>query len=212
MEEIKSLFIKDKLERTIKSLKENGFEVEVVDTPAEAEKAVINLIPEGSSISMGGSVTLNMTELLKKFRTDKYKFFERFNQPTWEATVKVMRESLLSDFLVTGTNAVTEDGFLMQIDSGGNRVAGMAYGPKNVIVITGVNKIVKDIHEGYERLYYAGPLNSKRLNHKTPCNFTGKCEDCTTGMRMCNLVSAVKSGNRPFGKTYIIFINDNLGY
>ncbi len=212
MEEIKSLFIKDKLERTIKSLKENGFEVEVVDTPAEAEKAAINLIPEGSSISMGGSVTLNMTELLKKFRTDKYKFFERFNQPTWEAIVKVMRESLLSDFLVTGTNAVTEDGFLMQIDSGGNRVAGMAYGPKNVIVITGVNKIVKDIHEGYERLYYAGPLNSKRLNHKTPCNFTGKCEDCTTGMRMCNLVSAVKSGNRPFGKTYIIFINDNLGY
>lgn len=212
MEEIKSLFIKDKLERTIKSLKENGFEVEVVDTPAEAEKAAINLIPEGSSISMGGSVTLNMTELLKKFRTDKYKFFERFNQTTWEATVKVMRESLLSDFLVTGTNAVTEDGFLMQIDSGGNRVAGMAYGPKNVIVITGVNKIVKDIHEGYERLYYAGPLNSKRLNHKTPCNFTGKCEDCTTGMRMCNLVSAVKSGNRPFGKTYIIFINDNLGY
>ncbi len=109
MEEIKSLFIKDKLERTIKSLKENGFEVEVVDTPAEAEKATINLIPEGSSISMGGSVTLNMTELLKKFRTDKYKFFERFNQPTWEATVKVMRESLLSDFLVTGTNAVTEE-------------------------------------------------------------------------------------------------------
>ena len=191
MEEIKSLFIKDKLERTINSLKENGFEVEVVDTPVEAEKAAINLIPEGSSISMGGSVTLNMTGLLKKFRTDKYKFFERFNQPTWEATVKVMRESLLSDFLVTGTNAVTEDGFLMQIDSGGNRVAGMAYGPKNVIVITGVNKIV---------------------NHKTPCKFTGKCEDCTTGMRMCNLVSAVKSGNRPFGKTYIIFINDNLGY
>lgn len=212
MEEIKSLFVKDKLERTIKSLEENGFCVEVVSTPKEAEEKALALIPEGSSISMGGSVTLNMTELLKKFRTDKYKFFERFNQPTWEATVKVMRESLLSDFLVTGTNAVTEDGFLMQIDSGGNRVAGMAYGPNNVIVITGVNKIVKDIHAGYERLYYAGPLNSKRLNHKTPCNFTGKCEDCTTGMRMCNLVSVVKSGNRPFGKTHIIFINDNLGY
>ncbi|WP_300356147.1 lactate utilization protein [Fusobacterium sp.] len=212
MEEIKSLFVKDKLEKTIESLKENGFEVEVVNTPAEAEELTLKLIPEGSSVSMGGSVTLNMTELLPKFRTEKYKFFERFNQPTWEDTVRVMRESLLSDYLVTGTNAVTEDGFLMQIDSGGNRVAGMAYGPNNVIVITGINKIVKDIHEGYDRLYYAGPLNSKRLNHKTPCNYSGKCEDCTTGMRMCNFVSVVKNGNRPFGKTHIIFINDNLGY
>lgn len=212
MEEIKSLFVKDKLEKTIKSLKENGFEVEVVNTPAEAEELTLKLIPEGSSVSMGGSVTLNMTELLPKFRTEKYKFFERFNQPTWEDTVRVMRESLLSDYLVTGTNAITEDGFLMQIDSGGNRVAGMAYGPNNVIVITGINKIVKDIHEGYDRLYYAGPLNSKRLNHKTPCNYSGKCEDCTTGMRMCNFVSVVKNGNRPFGKTHIIFINDNLGY
>lgn len=212
MEEIKSLFVKDRLEKTIESLKENGFEVEVVNTPAEAEELTLKLIPEGSSVSMGGSVTLNMTELLPKFRTEKYKFFERFNQPTWEDTVRVMRESLLSDYLVTGTNAITEDGFLMQIDSGGNRVAGMAYGPNNVIVITGINKIVKDIHEGYDRLYYAGPLNSKRLNHKTPCNYSGKCEDCTTGMRMCNFVSVVKNGNRPFGKTHIIFINDNLGY
>ena len=123
-----------------------------------------------------------------------------------------MRESLLSDFLVTGTNAITEDGFLMQIDSGGNRVAGMAYGPHNVIVITGVNKIVKDITEGYERLYYAGPLNSKRLNHKTPCNFSGKCENCSTDMRMCNFVSVIKNGERPCGKTRVILINDNLGY
>ncbi len=212
MEEIKSLFVKDKLEKTIKSLKENSFEVEVVNTPAEAEELTLKLIPEGSSVSMGGSVTLNMTELLPRFRTEKYKFFERFNQPTWEDTVRVMRESLLSDYLVTGTNAITEDGFLMQIDSGGNRVAGMAFGPNNVIIITGINKIVKDIHEGYNRLYYAGPLNSKRLNHKTPCNYSGKCEDCTTGMRMCNFISVVKNGNRPFGKTHVIFINDNLGY
>ncbi len=212
MEEIKSLMIKEKLERTVKNLRENNFDVEIVNSVKEAEELVLNSIPEGSSISMGGSVTLNMTGLLAEFRSEKYKFFERFNQPTWAATVKVMRESLLSDFLVTGTNAVTEDGCLMQIDSGGNRVAGMAYGPHNVIVVTGINKIVKDIYSGYERLYYAGPLNSKRLNHKTPCNFTGKCEDCTTGMRMCNLVSVIKNGSRPFGKTKVIFINDNLGY
>lgn len=212
MEKIKALLLKDKVERTVKNLKNNDFEVICVDTVEEAEKITMDLIPEGSSISMGGSVTLNMTGLLEKFRSEKYKFFERFKQPTWPATVKVMRESLLSDFLVTGTNAITEDGFLMQIDSGGNRVAGMAYGPHNVIVITGVNKIVKNITEGYERLYYAGPLNSKRLNHKTPCNFSGKCENCSTDMRMCNFVSVVKNGERPCGKTRVILINDNLGY
>ena len=212
MEEIKRLYKQEKLNITIENLKRNGFDVEVVENVAEAEKLTLEMIPEGSSISMGGSVTLNMTGLLGQFRSEKYKFFERFKQPTWDATVKVMRESLLSDYLVTGTNAITEDGMLMQIDSGGNRVAGMAYGPKNVIVITGINKIIKDIPEGYDRLYYAGPLNSKRLNHKTPCNFTGKCEDCTTGMRMCNLVSVIRNGNRPFGKTKVILINDNLGY
>lgn len=212
MKEIKKIYLQDKLELTVENLRKNGFEVEIVENVHEAEKLTLKMIPEGSSISMGGSVTLGMTGLLKEFRSEKYSFFERFNQPTWDATVKVMRESLLSDYLVTGTNAITEDGMLMQMDSGGNRVAGMAYGPKSVIVITGINKIIKDIHEGYERLYYVGPLNSKRLNHKTPCNFTGKCEDCMTGMRMCNLISVIRSGNRPFGKTKIILINDNLGY
>ncbi|WP_176892677.1 MULTISPECIES: lactate utilization protein [Fusobacterium] len=212
MENIKYLLAKDRLERTVKNLKNNDFEVICVDTLEEAEKITIDIIPEGSSISMGGSITLNMTGLLEKFRSEKYKFFERFKQPTWERTVRVMRESLLSDFLVTGTNAVTEEGFLIQIDSGGNRVAGMAYGPHNVIVITGVNKIVKNINEGYKRLYYAGPLNSKRLNHKTPCNFSGKCENCTTEMRMCNFISVIKNGKRVCGKIRVILINDNLGY
>ena len=100
MEEIKRLYKQEKLNITIENLKRNGFDVEVVENVAEAEKLTLEMIPEGSSISMGGSVTLNMTGLLGQFRSEKYKFFERFKQPTWDATVKVMRESLLSDYLV----------------------------------------------------------------------------------------------------------------
>lgn len=212
MKEIKELYLKKKIDKTIESLKKNNFEVVLTETLEEARKEVFNFIPEGSSISMGGSVTLNMMEILNDFRTDKYMFFERFNQPDWPLTVKVMRESLLSDFLVTGTNAITENGEFMQIDSGGNRTAGMAYGPKNVIIISSVKKIVKDLNEAYERMYYAAPLNSKRLNHRTPCNYSGKCEECGTNMRMCNFVSVIKNGKRPFGKVKVILINENIGY
>ena len=101
---------------------------------------------------------------------------------------------------------------MLQVDSGGNRVAGMAYGPKNVIVISGINKIVADTYEGIERLKYAGPLNSKRLNHKTPCNISGKCENCSTHMRMCNFVSIISNGKRVFGNVKVILIKEELGY
>lgn len=212
MEDIKDLIKKDRISAIVKSLERNDFQVEVVDNLEEAKKIVINDIPKGSSISFGGSVTLGMTGLLDKVRSKDYKFFERFNQATWEDTVRVMRESLLSDFLITGTNAITEEGYIMQMDSGGNRVAGMAYGPKNVIVISGINKIVKNIDEGYERLYYSGILNAKRLNHKTPCNYTGVCINCTTSMRMCNFVSVVRNGKRPLGNIKIILVNKKLGY
>ena len=209
MQNIKALFREEKINKTIENLKNNGFDVVLVNNVEEAEKLTLQEIPRGSFISMGGSVTLNMTGLLQKFRSEEYSFFERFAQPTWEDTVKVMRESLLSDYLVTGTNAITEDGKLLQVDSGGNRVAGMAYGPKNVIVISGINKIVADTHEGLERLKYAGPLNSKRLNHKTPCNISGKC---STHMRMCNFISIISNGKRPFGNVKVILIKEELGY
>lgn len=212
MKEIKTLLREERMKRTVENLKNNGFDVVVVENIKTAEKLTLQEIPVGSSISMGGSVTLNMTGLLKKFRTEDYFFFERFLQPTWEDTVKVMRDSLISDYLVTGTNAITEDGKLLQVDSGGNRVAGMAYGPKNVIVISGINKIVENTQEGLERLKYAGPLNSKRLNHKTPCNISGKCENCSTHMRMCNFVSIISSGYRAFGKIKLILIKEELGY
>lgn len=212
MEGIKNLLRENRINKTIESLKNNRFDVVVVDSLEEAEKLIIQEIPLGSSISMGGSVTLNMTGLLQKFRTEDYYFFERFAQDTWEDTVKVMRKSLISDYLVTGTNAITEDGKLLQIDSGGNRVAGMAYGPKNIIIISGVNKIVGNVCEGLERLKYAGPLNSKRLNHKTPCNISGKCENCSTHMRMCNFISIISKGDRPFGKIKLILVKRELGY
>ena len=212
MQNIKALFREEKINKTIENLKNKGFDVVLVNNVEEAEKLTLQEIPRGSSISMGGSVTLNMTGLLQKFRSEEYSFFERFAQPTWEDTVKVMRESLLSDYLVTGTNAITEDGKLLQVDSGGNRVAGMAYGPKNVIVISGINKIVADTHEGLERLKYAGPLNSKRLNHKKPCNISGKCENCSTHRRMCNFISIISNVKKPFGNVKVILIKEELGY
>jgi len=202
----------DRMNELIPLLKKNNFRVIVVDTPIQAREQLLSDIPINSSISIGGSTTLDQLDILKEFRSSKYNFFDRFNQKSWNETVACMRSSLLSDYLITSTNAITEDGELIQVDSGGNRVAGMVYGPRNIIVITGINKIVKNISEAYTRLLEVGVLNSKRLNHKTPCNITGIYEECTTKFRMVNFTSIINNGTRENGTSTIIFIKDLIGY
>lgn len=213
MENIKKNMRIKKANKIITILNENDYEGVYANSLEEAKEMILNLIPKSLSIGLGGSATINVMGLVEIFRTGEYSLYDRYNQPDWPMTVESMRQAMLADYFVTGTNAITENGELVQMDSGGNRVASLVYGPKNVIVVTGVNKVVKNVCDALERIKnHAAPLNSKRMNHKTPCNITGFCENCTTKQRICNYTSIIKNGMRMGKKIIVIVISEEVGY
>ena len=121
------------------------------------------------------------------------------------------RQSLLVDLFFTGTNAVTEDGQLVNLDMIGNRIGGLTFGPKEVVVLAGRNKIVPDVEDAMLRIKnYTAPVNAMRLDMRTPCAKTGRCEDCVSPSRICNTWTITEK-SFPKGRVKVILINDDLG-
>ncbi|MCL2839101.1 MAG: lactate utilization protein [Oscillospiraceae bacterium] len=189
-----------------------GYTAYYAQNADEAKAKILELIPKGSSIAMGGSVTLGDMEIVDIFRGDDYKFFERFNVKSYDEQYNVYRQSFLADYLVTSTNALTKNGELMNVDSSGNRVAGMILGPENVIIVCGVNKIVDNLDEGFKRLRKVGPMNCRRVGHQTPCFETAECEDCQIQARMCNYTGIIHNGRKHEGRYTIIVVAEELGF
>ena len=132
------------------------------------------------------------------------------NLPADEALDR-RRKALLTDLFITGTNAITETGFLVNLDMTGNRVAGITFGPKNVILLVGRNKVVPDIDDAMFRIRnYAAPTNAMRLDKKTPCSKTSFCDDCSSPDRICNSWT-ITAKSFPKGRIKIILINQDLG-
>ena len=142
----------------------------------------------------------------------RYEFLDRYKEGLKPEEIKqIYREAFFCDAYFTSTNAITEDGELYNVDGNGNRVAAMLYGPDKVIVIAGVNKIVKNINEAISRVEnLAAPANAKRLNRKTPCVITGKCMNCNSPERICREYTVIRkpAPNRIF----ILLLNENYGY
>jgi len=150
--------------------------------------------------------------LLEVFRGGDYRLFDRYQDKPHEEIVEIMRQSLLADFLVTGTNAVTRRGELVNIDCSGNRVAGMIFGPKRVIVVAGANKLVDDLDEAVKRLRRIAPLNARRIKHHTPCVETGKCMDCQVQQRLCNYLTVINHGMKFPGRITVVMVGEETGF
>lgn len=177
-----------------------------------AKEKILEMIPEGSSIALGGSVTLNQLDIIDTFRSDKYNLFDRYKDVPFTETVEIMRQSLLADYFVTSVNAVTKNGELIVTDSTGNRAASMLFGPRKVIIVIGVNKIVENLEEGHKRIREVAILNAKRINHKTPCTITGSCSNCDVKDRVCNFTSIIHNGRKFEDRFTILVVPDILGY
>lgn len=214
MNEIKKFFYDKKAKKVVEVLKKRKYDAMYVETIEDAKQIILETIPEGASVAMGGSTTLAEIDMINTIRNGNYKFFDRFAAPNFEEEVELYRQGLLADYFLTGTNAVTEDGRLLNIDSSGNRAASMIFGPKHVIVVVGVNKIVKNVDEGLKRLEQIAPMNCKRLkNHNdAPCVTTGECSDCLVESRMCNYISIVQQGGKFPGRYKIIIVGQELGF
>jgi len=200
-----------------KKLETNNFEVHVVNGAEDAKNLVAEtLLPElaPTSISWGGSLTFTATGLYDqlKTRTD-VKVLDTYdkNIPR-EESLERRRQALLTDLFITGTNAITESGKLVNLDMFGNRVGAIAFGPRHVIILAGRNKIVPDVDAAVQRIKnYAAPVNTRRLDKKTPCATTGFCEDCSSPDRICN-TWVITEKSFPKARIKIVLINDELGF
>lgn len=201
------------LAEVAENLRGKNFEVKVVKDGAEALRAAIELIPEGSVVGMGGSTTVREIRLLSALRAGNYDLCDQYEEGiSKEENFRRRRRGLTADVFVTGTNAIAREGALVNIDGMGNRVAALSFGPAKVIAVVGRNKISDGIHEALERVQnYVAPKNAKRFGVDTPCAETGECEDCAAEQRICNIYSIIKRQWAP-GRIHIILVDDDLGF
>ena len=217
MEKPVSNFWEIKLEALTEALTKNNFEVYRASTGEDAKKLVLDTIlprlsPE--TVSWGGSLTHIQTGLYTELKARQditiLDTYDKNLSP--EEAYELRRRSLLVDLFITGTNAVTERGRLVNLDMIGNRVAAITFGPKNVIIFIGRNKIVADVDEAIERIKtYAAPVNVMRLEKQTPCLKTGVCQNCNSPERICNAWS-ISEKSFPKGRIKVILINEDLGF
>lgn len=209
-----------RIEKTIENLKKNNIAAYYVENSAEAVKLVENLLKDGETISCGGSVTLAESGVFALMQSGKYNFLDRSLAKSPEETAEIYRKTFYCDTFLTSSNAVTENGELINVDGNCNRISAITFGPKSVIVVVGVNKIVSDVAEGFKRVKeIAAPLNTKRLGCNTPCAKLGKCikadrsipEGCDSPERIC--VNYLVSGRqRVKDRVKVVICNESLGY
>ncbi|SEF90044.1 Uncharacterised ACR, YkgG family COG1556 [Caloramator fervidus] len=206
-------YLQKRLERVKQALEKNNYEVYIVDDLDEVKSLLSNLIDKKSTVSFGGSMTLLDGGIIDHLRNLDIELLDRYKEGlTKEEILELHRKSFFADYYITSSNAITEQGYLVNLDGNGNRVAAMIFGPKKVIVIAGYNKIVKDLDEAYERVRnYTAPINSKRLLRKTPCVEVAKCLDCNSDERICNHYLVTYRQNVK-GRGIVILVKKELGF
>lgn len=202
-----------KIDRTIDALKENGINGYYVKSRQELMDLITTLTKEGDTVSCGGSMTLFETGVIDYLRSGRFNFLDRYKEGlSGEDIKKIYREAFSADVYFSSSNAITEAGELYNVDGNGNRVAALLYGPDKVIIVAGVNKIVKNIDEAILRNEtVAAPANCKRLNTSTPCEKIGYCVDCSNTNRICCEYTLIKR-QRNKERFHVILLNENLGY
>lgn len=198
------------------ALEGNNFEVFIANNAVEAGHLVLEkILPKAGArrVSWGGSMTFIATGLYDALKgMPQLELLDVFNKGLApEDTMELRRQALLTDLFITGTNAVTETGELVNLDMTGNRVAAITFGPKHVVILVGRNKIVPDLEAAMVRIKeYAAPANAMRLDKKTPCVKTSVCEECKSPDRICNMWTITQK-SFPKGRIKVVLINENLG-
>jgi len=205
----------------MKSLKANGFNVHFVQTKLEGREIMLKMIPQNGLIGVADSVTLRQIGILEALAQRGNEIINPFvpemtegikkDQDKRREFINMMRKTFASDVFITGTNAVTVDGNIVNIDRNGNRVAGIIYAAPRVILAVGRNKIVKDVSAAIDRIRNVlAPAHAKQKGYKTPCAEKGKCYDCNSPDRLCNITLILEK--KPLSTDIsVVLINEDLG-
>jgi hypothetical protein len=196
----------------IKKFKKRNFEGYYCKTSAEALELALSLIPVGVSVTHGGSESIKEIGLLDAVKNGNYDYIDRSLAKTQQEKREVVAKGVLCHTFITSTNAITMDGELVNVDGLSNRVALLCFGPEQVIVIAGINKIVANVEAGvYRSQNVAAPVNAIRLNRKTPCYDTGNCAQCLAEDCMCSNITVTRHSGIS-GRIKIILVGESLGY
>ncbi|MDF2500922.1 MAG: hypothetical protein K0Q77_1636 [Anaerosporomusa subterranea] len=199
--------------QTVEALQKNRFSAAYFETAQAALETLLSVIPTNATVGVGGSWTLIQLGLVEKLEArGNIVFCHHKPGLTPEEILDIRRKQLTCDVFLTSTNAITADGRLVNTDATGNRVAAMIFGPKKVIVLAGVNKIVSDLEAAHERIRQtAAPQNNIRLKRPNPCVQTGYCVDCQGPTRLCN-VNTVIHKRPPVSDIHVWIVGEELGY
>ncbi|MBR5134169.1 MAG: lactate utilization protein [Clostridia bacterium] len=203
------------------ALARNRIASSYVETAAEVPAAVAALLNKGDTVAVGGSVTLDQTGVMDLLRNGDYRFLDRYAEGlTRDEVMDIFRQSFFADAYICSSNAVTMRGELYNVDGNSNRIAAIAFGPKSVIMVVGVQKLVPDLEAAKERVKtVVAPLNAKRLSCDTYCAKTGTCAGVNSGMTVgcatdaricCNYL--VSAQQRHQDRIKVIFVGEHVGY
>lgn len=196
----------------IKNLNKRNMEGYYCETSADAVNLAMNMIPDGSSVSFGGSMTFEETGMYDSLKDSTLHLIDRNLATTPEEKKQVFRDSIASDYFFMSSNAITIDGELINIDGNGNRVACLMHGPEHVILLVGMNKVVTDVETGISRVRnFATPANVTRLNMHSPCSVTGHCMNCISPDCICAQILITRY-SRHNERIKVILIGEELGY
>ena len=198
--------------KVCEALNSRGFCACYCNTKQDALIKALSFIPEGKTVSWGGCKSAEEIGLIEAVKNGNYTVLDRDKAQTPEERQQIMKQALTCDVFLTGTNAITETGELVNIDGMGNRVAAMTYGPNSVIVIAGMNKMVSNVMDAANRARTtAAPINAQRFDIKTPCKIDGACHDCNSPDSICSYIVRTRRC-KPEGRIKVILVGESLGF
>lgn len=199
--------------KMVKAMQRRHFDAYYCATASEAKAKVNELIPEGASVTWGGTMTVRDMDIPKMLQErGTLKVWDRDLVETPEEKQKMYLRAFQADYYLSSANAITEDGVIVNIDGNGNRVAAITWGPQHVIFVVGMNKVAQDPEAALKRARStAAPINAARFDIQTPCQLDGQCHNCNSPQSICNYIHFLRNSSKP-GRIIVILVGENLGY
>ena len=198
--------------KMIKNLERRHFEAYYCKRAEEAAAKVSALIPDGSSVTWGGSMTIRDMGLPAILHGRNLKVIDRDLAADRDEAQRMYREAFTTDYYLSSANAISEDGVIVNIDGNGNRVAAITFGPKRVIFVIGLNKVAQDVPAALARARStASPVNAARFDIKTPCQVDGTCHNCNSPESICNYIHFTRNSH-PARRHVVVLVGEDMGY
>ena len=198
--------------KVIKNLARRNIEAFYCPTAREAVDKLLEMIPAGSSVTWGGSMSIRDIGIPAALAdAGKYEVYDRDKAPDRAAATEIYLKAFSCDYYLSSANAITEDGVIVNIDGTGNRVAAITFGPRNVIFVIGMNKLTQNVDAALARARsLAAPVNTARFDIQTPCKLDGVCHNCLSDDCICNYIHYLR--HSPKGKHKVILVGESIGY